>query len=440
MQQGHYDVAIIGSGIAGMCATALLAHQGYKVLVVEKLPQLGGRCSTIEVKGFKIPHILQEHPFRGPTAEVFREVGAEFDIVPQPPIVYRIKGKDYQAPERGQLAFLLSQCCQDEAEFNRIRTALRRATTWLEPSNTISFRDWLLQYAENETVMALFQNIFGSLIYSSIHETSARDIILFYKGAMRFWVPTGRARRGNIALMHSLAQEIRGREGEIWLRAPAKRILTSDGVVKGIVVAKEGDEIEITAKAVISNTGPKKTVRLVGEENLDKGYVKELKENVHHGSQMTIAFASHKPLIEYPGGLSVLGTRRVMNFSCFTLTCPELSPPGKYLHMVTCQPKSQFAPLNPKEEIEAAIDDLRENLPEFDKYAELLNITLLFSEDWPAGYCLPGYYPPEKTPIENLYNVGDGVGPSVSTGSIGCGWTARTVVEDLKTRIKPEAA
>ncbi|MDY7037176.1 MAG: NAD(P)-binding protein, partial [Thermodesulfobacteriota bacterium] len=54
MKKQHYDAVIIGSGIGGMCAGALLAHGGYKTLVVEKLPLLGGRCSTMEYKGFKI--------------------------------------------------------------------------------------------------------------------------------------------------------------------------------------------------------------------------------------------------------------------------------------------------------------------------------------------------------------------------------------------------
>ena len=39
MQAEKYDVAIIGAGIGGICAAALLAHAGYKVLVVENLPQ-----------------------------------------------------------------------------------------------------------------------------------------------------------------------------------------------------------------------------------------------------------------------------------------------------------------------------------------------------------------------------------------------------------------
>ena len=51
--QKSCDVLVIGAGMGGLCAAALLSHAGYRTLVAERLPRIGGRCSTIEYKGFK---------------------------------------------------------------------------------------------------------------------------------------------------------------------------------------------------------------------------------------------------------------------------------------------------------------------------------------------------------------------------------------------------
>lgn len=41
MQLEKYDVVVVGAGLGGLGAGALLAHQGYKTLVVEKLNIIG---------------------------------------------------------------------------------------------------------------------------------------------------------------------------------------------------------------------------------------------------------------------------------------------------------------------------------------------------------------------------------------------------------------
>ena len=46
-QQDEYDVAVIGAGIGGLSAAALLSKEGYKVLVMEQQPEVGGYCGSL---------------------------------------------------------------------------------------------------------------------------------------------------------------------------------------------------------------------------------------------------------------------------------------------------------------------------------------------------------------------------------------------------------
>ncbi len=50
------DVLVIGAGLAGLVAGAILAKKGAKVLVIDELSQLGGRARTLEKDGFLIEY------------------------------------------------------------------------------------------------------------------------------------------------------------------------------------------------------------------------------------------------------------------------------------------------------------------------------------------------------------------------------------------------
>ena len=439
MKHKDYDVVVIGAGIGGMCATALLAQAGYRVLLTEKLPQLGGRCSSIEVKGHIVPYVAQEQPVRGLTPSIFEQVGAEFDVVPLPPVVYRIDGRDLQLPPKGGFAYLFSQVCDDPAEIQRVLDALRRSRKWDAVSESISFGDWMSQYTQNERLMNMVQNVFCVLLASRMSEVPARSAVGFYNLGMRQWVAAARPRKGNLALMESLAAAIRAHGGEIWTRAAVRRILTEDDRVRGVVVARDGEETEVRATAVVSNAGPLQTIDMVGESKIELSYLKEIKDNLQHGSQMLVSFVSDRPLVEHPGGLGFMDTRRVVNVSTITLTCPDVSPPGEYLHTAQCMPPSNYGELDTEAEITAAITDLREQIPDFDRVAEILNISCFFNREWPCARNVPGYYPSQKTPIENLYNIGDGVIPYGEAGTPGSALTARIVTEDIQTRFQPGA-
>jgi hypothetical protein len=81
-------------------------------------------------------------------------------------------------------------------------------------------------------------------------------------------------------------------------------------------------------------------------------------------------------------------------------------------------------------EVQATLDDLRDQFPEFDRRARILSIRVMRG-DWPAQRSIAGLDLPQETPIENLYNVGDGVREYASGGVQACAETAKLVAERI---------
>ena len=136
MKQLKYDVAVIGSGLGGLATAALLAKQGFKVLVAEKLPFTGGRCGTVYREGYKLPTgtAWVSDEVHG---TLCREVGGEFEVrIPPVPYFFRIRGKDASAPFAGLYRAMVAEAAQNEGESSRIYAAMKRAIVWGEPSRS----------------------------------------------------------------------------------------------------------------------------------------------------------------------------------------------------------------------------------------------------------------------------------------------------------------
>ena len=68
------DVAVIGGGIAGVCAAAAAARSGVRVVLVERFASTGGLLTSGGVS-----HFCDENAFRSPLGEVFTEILTELE-------------------------------------------------------------------------------------------------------------------------------------------------------------------------------------------------------------------------------------------------------------------------------------------------------------------------------------------------------------------------
>ena len=432
MKQENYDVAIIGAGAGGLSAGAFLAKNGYKVLVAEKLPFVGGRGSSIDYKGFKLTTGAGGFEL-GLSEDIYEPLGISFrDLIriPKPNSMYWANGKWHEVPEKGKLRAAITLASgKDEA--TKIMNALRRAMAWNEPSNSISLRDWLLQYTTNEKTLGVFRASW------QIEEVTARAVIAEMKTMSS--MPYGYAINGNESMWQPLAQFIKAHGGDVWTRCRVTKILVEDDMAKGVVLhrKKDKEETQINSKVVISNVGPYGTIRLAGEEKFDRGYLKDVKETIKTFPWLAFQVLSSQPILDFASVGFPVDTRIVNWTLCPASLVPEVCPPGKYLTYV-----GAWIPANPPWNLEKYLDlamkDLLEYAPKYEKYGEgIFHCAYFLRQEWPMYRSYDGHSMYQKTSIENLYNVGDAVFDKGHAGMWGAEVSGKNVANDVMQRIKP---
>jgi phytoene dehydrogenase-like protein len=295
------------------------------------------------------------------------------------------------------------------------------------PDEQLTVKAWLDGYTKNKTLHAIFRNLCAAIFAVNADEMPAKAFLTYFiqKGAFRNF---GFSPTGTLGVMQGLADAVTARGGEVWLDSNVEKLHVSDGRVNTATIARDGERIEIETDVVVSNAGPAATVAMTGRDHFDADYLARMDRDLKPTANIVVNVASREPLMKAPGIVTFGITRRLCNMANLTATCPELAPEGWQLYVAYGVPIPAVGDFDDQAEIDATLEDLRDNFKGFDEHARILSVRVM-QGDWPAQRSIAGLDLPRDTSLENLWNVGDGVREYANGGIQACAESAKLVVD-----------
>ena len=269
----HYDIVVIGSGLAGLTSANVLARAGYSVLLLEHHYQLGGMATWFKRTGGHIFDIsLHGFPFgmKKSCRKYWTPEIAE-RIVP-------LEGIRFENPQ-----FSLKTTF-DRDDFTKILIetfgiAAETVSEFFDTARGMNFFD-----DQELTTGELFERFFPGrddvvrLLMEPItyaNGSTLEDPALTYGIVFSNFMSKGvfTFEGGTDALVGAMQEEMRSNGVDVRIRCLVEKIeVTADRKVAAVVVNGR----RITCSAVVSNANLKQTIfELVGESGFDKGFIEE---------------------------------------------------------------------------------------------------------------------------------------------------------------------
>ncbi|MCX6067287.1 MAG: FAD-dependent oxidoreductase [Chloroflexi bacterium] len=340
MKTNLYDAIVIGAGVGGLTVAALLAHQGRKVLLVEKSNRVGGRAKTLGGREI-LEHgetwyrdmLGQQYCWLAKTIPTFPEIqqnrlldGYRLDLGYHG---VSLNGRGYfydldqiigsgeqagvrfagnvnatyidedwyldfhagkldprinaivEENESSFLDFYFSAMKMGEADFNRFES--------------VSLAQWCRERGiDRQHVLYEMLHAVGTLIttINDPDEISVGDIFRYFgevinprfkTGVARY--PSGFAVGGIQQWMDSVRDRFLHFSGELWLETTVQEILVAEGKVRGVKIRRNnGSTIEVEAPIVVSNIPTQETFRYIDRALFPVEYVNRTEKLKSYGS------------------------------------------------------------------------------------------------------------------------------------------------------------